>query len=159
VADDQPPALAAVARTVSDAPDVIKAAGTLLWRSAANLGAGRRAKAPPPVEVALVHRTRHDDWSLPKGKLDADETFLDGAVREVAEETGFTVEIGDELATTRYRDGKGRKKTVRYWAMTVSGGDFVANDETDELRWLPVGGARALLTYAHDIRVLDSLPV
>jgi 8-oxo-dGTP diphosphatase len=130
-----------------DDPALVRAAGGVLWRS-----------ADGNVEVLLVHRPRYDDWSLPKGKLDAGETFLDGAVREVAEETGFGVEVGDELASTRYRDGKGRRKTVRYWAMTVSGGEFVPNDETDELRWLPVDQARALLTYAHDVGVVDSLP-
>ena len=54
------------------------------------------AKSWPPAgcvvrddgRVAVVHRPRYDDWSLPKGKLDHGETFEDGALREVFEETG-----------------------------------------------------------------------
>ena len=103
-----------------------------------------------------MHRPRYDDWSLPKGKLDAGETHEGAATREVLEETGYEVELGRELASTRYPDARGRKKTVRYWAMTVTGGSFVANHETDEVRWLPVLDARARLTYEHDIDVLDS---
>ena len=59
-------------------------------------------------EVAVVHRPRYDDWSLPKGKLDAGERWRDAALREVREETGMRCELGDELAPARYRDRKGR---------------------------------------------------
>ena len=34
-------------------------------------------------EVAVVHRPRYDDWTLPKGKLDPDESFEEAALREV----------------------------------------------------------------------------
>ena len=125
--------------------ELVRAAGGVVWRA----GDGG-------TEVLLVHRPRYDDWSLPKGKLDAGETHEGAATREVLEETGYEVELGRELARTRYRDARGRKKTVRYWAMTVTGGSFVANHETDEVRWLPVPDARARLTYEHDIDVLDS---
>ena len=45
--------------------------------------------SPTRVEVALVHRPRYDDWSLPKGKVDPGETEPVTAVREVEEETGL----------------------------------------------------------------------
>lgn len=101
-------------------------------------------------ELALVHRPRYDDWSLPKGKLEPDESFEDGALREVEEETGFACELGEELSPVRYRDRKGRKKVVRYWQMRPLGGEFEVNEEVDELRWLPPKQARRLLDYEHD---------
>jgi 8-oxo-dGTP pyrophosphatase MutT (NUDIX family) len=116
-----------------DDPDLVRAAGGVLWRRTAD-----------ELEILLVHRPRYNDWSLPKGKLDAGETHEDAARREVAEETGFAVELGDELAS------------ARYWAMTVTGGEFVANHETDEVRWLPLDRARDWLTYAHDVLVVES---
>lgn len=100
--------------------------------------------------IAVVHRPRYDDWSLPKGKLDRGESFEQAALREVEEETGLVCELRDELAHVRYRDSRGRPKLVRYWRMTVTGGEFVPNDEVDELRWLTPKKAVALLSYPHD---------
>jgi 8-oxo-dGTP diphosphatase len=107
--------------------------------------------------IAVVHRPRYDDWSLPKGKLEAGESFEQAALREVEEETGLVCELGDELARVRYRDGRGRPKLVRYWLMTVTGGEFAPNDEVDELRWLGPGDAGALLSYPHDRELVQTL--
>ena len=64
--------------------------------------------------IAVIHRPRYDDWSLPKGKLEPDESFETGALREVEEETGIRGRIVEELAPTRYLDRKGRDKIVRF---------------------------------------------
>jgi 8-oxo-dGTP diphosphatase len=113
---------------------------------------------PEGTEVAVVHRPRYDDWSLPKGKLEDGETFEQGARREVEEETGFRCELGDELSPVRYHDRKGRPKVVRYWLMSVSGGGFEPNDEVDELLWLAPAEARSKLDYEHDRRLVGEIP-
>ena len=102
------------------------------------------------VQILLVHRPRYDDWTLPKGKCDPDETELDCAVREVGEETGFTCSVGDELTPVSYVDHKGRAKRVRYWAMRVEAGEFEPNDEVDEVRWVEWDKACDLLSYRRD---------
>ncbi len=111
-------------------------------------------------QVLLVHRSRYDDWSFPKGKLDGDETFEDAALREVLEETGLVCRLIDELAPVRYRDADGLPKLVRYWQMVpLEGdiGDFAFNSEIDDLQWVrPVEAAR-LLSYAHDRVLLNGL--
>ena len=128
---------------------MIEAAGGLVWR---RTDEGQ-------VEVLLVHRPKYDDWSLPKGKLDEGETHEAGALREVEEETGLRLELGDELPEVRYHDRFGRPKRVRYWTMeAVAVGGFTPNDEVDELRWLPADRARRLLTYGRDRELLDALP-
>ncbi|WP_375444900.1 NUDIX hydrolase [uncultured Fibrella sp.] len=43
---------------------------------------------------------RRGVWDLPKGKLDDGESSKDGAVREVEEETGAIVSLGDKICTT-----------------------------------------------------------
>jgi 8-oxo-dGTP diphosphatase len=107
-------------------------------------------------EVALVHRPRYDDWTLPKGKLDRGESFEDAAVREVEEETGLRARLVRELPGTNYR-ARGRPKIVRYWLMEVEHeGPFTPNDETDQLRWVSPGEALRLLTYDRDRDVLAS---
>jgi len=109
------------------------------------------------LQVAVVHRPRYDDWSLPKGKLNPGERWQDAALREVREETGMSCELGDELTPARYRDRKDRPKLVRYWRMRRVEGEFEPNDEVDELRWLGPREALELLAYEHDRDLLRGL--
>ncbi len=109
------------------------------------------------LEVLLVHRPRYDDWTLPKGKLDAGETHARAAIREVEEETGLRCRLGPELTSTSYRDRKGRPKEVRYWAMTPVDGEFTPTDEVDEVRWLALEEAPSHLSYPRDRAVLAAL--
>jgi 8-oxo-dGTP diphosphatase len=120
----------------------VEAAGGVLWRG-----------DPASPEVALVHRPRYDDWSLPKGKLLAREHPLLGALREIEEETGSTARPGRRLGSLRYQVPEGRKR-VRYWACEATGGRFEANREVDEIWWASLAEARTRLDPAHDARVL-----
>ncbi|WP_020671132.1 NUDIX hydrolase [Amycolatopsis nigrescens] len=126
----------------------VRAAGAVLWRRD---GEGR-------LEIAVVHRPRYDDWSLPKGKLDNGETLAAAAVREVAEETGFPAVLGRHLGRIGYpvpgRDGGTVPKTVDYFAARAGAGEFEPNDEVDELRWLAPERAESLLSRETDVRVL-----
>jgi 8-oxo-dGTP diphosphatase len=113
----------------------------------------RRHKGKP--EIAVIHRPRHEDWSLPKGKLDPGESFEEAALREVHEETGIKAELGEELPPVVYKVGSGKKKLVRYWLMAPAKkakakAKFKPNDEVDELRWLRLDEAVELLDYDHD---------
>jgi len=109
--------------------------------------------------VAVVHRPRYDDWSLPKGKLDPGESFEDGARREVWEETGVRGRIREELQPVEYVDRKGRDKLVRWYRMDVDGEPdaFVPNDEIDELRWLTPAEALDVVDYDHDRALLGTI--
>ncbi len=127
--------------------DTVRAAGGVVVRH-------RENGAP---EVLLVHRPSYDDWSFPKGKCEDGESEEDAAVREVEEETGLRCRLEHELATTRYRDARGRPKTVRYWLVTPVGGRLHAANEVDDARFVTFDDARALLTYARDRKLIDVL--
>jgi 8-oxo-dGTP pyrophosphatase MutT (NUDIX family)/phosphohistidine phosphatase SixA len=128
----------------------VLAAGAVCWR--------RRAKS---VEVLLISRPRHGDVSLPKGKVDEGESLPQAAVREVAEETGFSVSLGLPLGTTEYvLPANGRDKVVTYWSAKVTKaelerGRFTPSAEVDTLEWVPLAKARRRLSYERDGEVLQ----
>lgn len=107
--------------------------------------------------VAVIHRPRYDDWSLPKGKLDAGESFEEAALREIEEECNLRCELHEELPSDEYNVQNGRK-LVRWWRMTVVEDlGFEADDEVDELRWLPPAEAADLVSYDHDRSLISLL--
>lgn len=130
----------------------IRAAGGVLWREAED---PRTAAA---VEVAVIHRPRYDDWTLPKGKLAPGEAEIEGAIREVMEETGQHVHVGRALGEVRYTKmvrGEARPKVVRYWSLRAEGGTFIPSPEVDDIRWLNPDDARETLSYDRDREVLE----
>jgi len=126
--------------------ETVRAAGGVVWRN----------RADGETEVVLVHRPRYDDWTLPKGKAHDGETDEACALREVAEETGLTCTLGPELEPSRYVDGRGRRKTVRYWRMEPLGGELAPLAEVDRADWLELVAAARQLSYDRDRRVLAS---
>ncbi|MEV5009365.1 NUDIX hydrolase [Streptomyces sp. NPDC055692] len=131
---------------LNDTP--VLAAGCVLWR---------RSPLDGTLQLCLVHRPKYDDWSHPKGKLKCGEDPLAGAVREVAEETGYVAVPGVELSTVTYMAG-GRPKQVRYWAAEAIAGRFTPNKEVDRVLWLSPAEARSRLTQFRDRELADELP-
>jgi 8-oxo-dGTP diphosphatase len=125
---------------------ITKAAGGIVWR-----------KAQAGVEVLTIHRPSYDDWTFPKGKTDPGESLQATAVREIAEETGLRVRLGHPLGELSYPIATGTK-TVTYWCARTVGdeGAFEPNDEVDEIRWVSLNVAQALLTYEHDETLLGT---
>jgi len=128
----------------------VLAAGAVCWRVS--------KKGKP--KILLVHRTQHKDVSLPKGKLDPGETLPETAVREIAEETGLVIGLGAPLGVVEYQLPGGRDKQVYYWAGEVSpeamaNSTFVSNDEIEKLRWVGLGKAAKVLSYPHDLDIVN----
>src|SRR5690348_8114790 len=109
-----------------------------------------RRSQPAGLEIAIIHRPEYDDWTLPKGKIEPDETPEDCALREVREETGLRCDLKQPLGCTAYVDRRGRDKIACYWIMEVRGGRFKPGVEVDRLLWLPVPEAVKRLSYRHD---------
>ena len=126
-------------------PTVIRAAGAVLWRPSRRHG----------VRIAVVHRPRYDDWSLPKGKAEAGEVPPVTAAREVEEETGFRAALGRSLTTVSYTTNAG-PKTVQYFSARRLGGLFSPNKEVDRLEWLPLARAAERMSYEFDRAVLTT---
>jgi len=108
------------------------------------------------AEVLVIHRVNREDWTFPKGKVEAGETAQACALREVEEETGLRCRIEDELPSTSYVDRKGRLKVVRYWTMRPVRGTAGPRNEVDAVRWVSLGIAARILTYERDRALLKT---
>lgn len=132
---------------------VVQAAGGVLWRRHVD-GA---------IELLIVFRSRYDDWSFPKGKLHRDESFAQAAQREIFEETGYDVSLGEPLGTINYELLNGRAKEVRYWEVELPTGHEIdrlhleQQDEITNIRWVGVDEARTLLSYESEVSLINDL--
>ena len=129
----------------------VVAAGAILWR----LEKGE-------LKLAIIHRSRYDDWSWPKGKLDKGETPAEAAVREIREETGLRVSLGVYLAEINYKLQNGDKKEVHYWAARVTDkaladSKFKPSEEVAKVDWKTPKEAKKLLSYEFDEQPLNAL--
>jgi 8-oxo-dGTP diphosphatase len=129
----------------------VYAAGAVLWRvEKGNL------------KVAVVHRSRYNDWSFAKGKVDKGETLAQTAVREIREETGLKVRLGIKLTTSKYSLPNGTPKEVHYWAARVTdkalaSSTFKPDEEVASVEWLTPAEARKLFSYEFDALLLDEV--
>jgi len=102
---------------------------------------------PGGREILVIHRARYHDWSLPKGKLQAGESFEEAALREVKEETGIDAVMKGFAGSVSYTVGA-IPKQVLFWHMEVEHeGAFKPSEEVLESRWLKIDEALGILTY------------
>lgn len=127
----------------------VVAAGGVLWRP---------AEGSDGLEIAIIHRPKYDDWTVPKGKLDPRESVLEAALREVWEETGYRGRVGAPLGAISYlketRNGGFQDKVVHYWAMEAGRGTFTEGAEVDRLEWVTPSCAMRRVSYDMDREVI-----
>jgi len=125
---------------------VIRAAGGILQRA-----------TPRGDEVMIVYRTRHQDWTLPKGEVRDGESFQEAALREVKQETGCSCQLGGYLGTISYSDN-GIPKVVMFWKMTVvQEGTLTASGEIGEAVWMQLSSAVQKLTHSQEKALLSRI--
>jgi 8-oxo-dGTP pyrophosphatase MutT (NUDIX family) len=111
------------------------------------------------IQIVLAHRRTPPLWALPKGTPDAGETIEETAIRETREETGLEVEIERPLSAIRYFFVRGSTrfhKTVHFFLMRAAGGSTDAHDaEFDEVRWMDLSEALAVMTHATERSVVE----
>jgi 8-oxo-dGTP diphosphatase len=73
-------------------------------------------------------------WELPGGKLEPDETPEQGLVRELREELGIEVRVGEFIGSADFRNGPSEYRVLTYLVQLVSG--VPRAREHEELRWV-----------------------
>jgi 8-oxo-(d)GTP phosphatase len=133
-----------VAKEEMRGESVIFAAGGMVWK-----------ETPEGRKVAVIHRSRYDDWSLPKGKLIEKESWEQAAIREVKEETGCDVQITGFAGPVSYQV-EGTPKIVLFFAMkAVKEFAFTDSSEVKEVLWLSPEEALRKLDYEAERALLS----
>ena len=126
----------------------------------ANLAAGVLA-LDEDDRVLLVGQHRYTldgySWEIPEGGVPAGETALDGARRELREETGVTASDWREIARTHLSNSVSDEFAVIYLATGLSAGE-ASPDGTEDLalRWLPF---EEVLDMTLDGRITDAMTI
>ena len=124
---------------------VIEAAGGILWK-----------ETPSGFKLAIIHRKRYDDWSLPKGKREPGESWQETALREVWEETGCRVTLGEFIGSASYAINGQTPKVVLFWHMMVKKDcKFIPNSEVDKLKWVSPKNALKFLNYEDERAIVS----
>ncbi len=109
------------------------------------------------IKVLLVHRTRYNDWSFPKGKNIMGETIEETAVREIKEETNMDVEVSGLIDRLVYKVNDVEKVNVYFSVKIIRENHFIPNNEVDEIRWVTIDEAKKMLSYPDLIKILESI--
>jgi 8-oxo-dGTP pyrophosphatase MutT (NUDIX family) len=110
--------------------------------------------------IARLNRAGRVEWCLPKGHLEAGETAQDAAVREIAEETGISGRIVDELGTIEYWfsvEGRRVHKQVHHYLLEATGGRLTVEGDPDaeaiDVAWVPLTELGALLAFPNERKI------
>lgn len=108
--------------------------------------------------VKRAHDPRKGEWSLPGGRVELGESLVEATKREMREETGLAVDVGDivEVFDRVHRDDQ----RVRYhfvivdFLCTVAGGALCAGDDAEDVAWVDGAEAERYGVNGHALRVL-----
>ena len=106
------------------------------------------------IELLLIQRLNppfKDQWALPGGFVDMDETLEQAAARELAEETGLTdVELKQFKAYSEPgRDPRGHTISVVFIGQVVHNAKAIAGDDAKKVNWFNINKL-PLLAFDHD---------
>lgn len=104
------------------------------------------------TEILLIKHINSGHWSFPKGHVEAGETEVQTAHREILEETSIDVIIDPTFReTVTYSPKKDTIKVVVYFLAKAKNVDFVPQeDEISEIRWVDISYAGNILSYEND---------
>ena len=111
----------------------------------------------PDLRIAIVRLRKRKTWVLPKGKLNANESALAAARREVLEETGHKVSIHEFVGALSY-ESRGKPKVVQFWRMQAL--DYPSRKlmrDVEAVSWLPLEEAVKKLTHPRERIFLENV--
>lgn len=101
------------------------------------------------VAQRSLHCHNGGTWAIPGGALDLDETPLEGALREFAEEIG--IEVGDHEIVTVYEDDHGGWS---YWTIVLEVAEPF--DAPTTLHWETAATAWVTIDELHELELFPA---
>lgn len=107
--------------------------------------------------LLIKHNKGH--WAFPKGHVEANETEIETALREIKEETNLEVEINQNIREiTTYSPKENVIKDVIYFAATNPTGNIkLQEEEVSEYAWLDLEESLNTITHDDDKRLLINI--
>jgi 8-oxo-dGTP diphosphatase len=109
-----------------------------------------------PLKVLLIQRLHDpfkDQWALPGGFMEIDETLEQAAIRELKEETSLTIESVEQIGafSTVDRDPRTRVITCGFLAIRPRGQEAMAADDAKQAEWFSLEELPDLAFDHHEI--------
>ena len=112
------------------------------------------------IEIVICGRIGDGVWGLPKGTPHDGESLEETAIREVSEETGLEVLIGEKIGVVEYWFARTRvryHKWVHHYLFQATGGDTDSHDlEYDRVEWRPIENALKTLTFKNESDMVET---
>ena len=90
-------------------------------------------------EILMVQEAKDEIrglYNIPAGKLDSNESIIEGAIRETKEETGYDVRL-DSILCIQYLENKNILKII-FNASIISGSINFDKNEIMDIKWIPI---------------------
>ena len=94
-------------------------------------------------------------WEFPGGKVEAGETHQETLAREITEELGCTIQVGDFVAECSYEYPNVVVHLFTYYAYVVTG--IPAPREHERLEWVPLDKIEELHWAPADLPTVNKL--
>ncbi|MGX1983219.1 8-oxo-dGTP diphosphatase [Thermolongibacillus altinsuensis] len=99
-------------------------------------------------QSVLMVLNKRGTWSLPGGGVEAEETLEEAAIREVKEETGYDVAIGDIVALNEAFIDENHVFFITFRGTILHAPEVMQGDENIiTVEWVDVDRAEELMPY------------
>jgi ADP-ribose pyrophosphatase YjhB (NUDIX family) len=112
-------------------------------------------KQADQTHILLVKQFKNDTgWGIPKGRMEAGETYTETAVRETQEETGVDVQIITQLPHVTIIRKNYKKVVVPFLAIQLGDDEPVCdhkNSEVADVKWFDLHALPEIYNYQRPI--------
>lgn len=100
-----------------------------------------------PDKILVLYQEKYNDFSFPKGHIEAGETLQECAVRETKEETGLDVRLLFALPTYNYTNSKDGAIDLTYFVASSLNDSTIQTEKGGKVYWMTIKEALEKISY------------